>query len=103
MTPDDTYRTFRRLMGQTFRMHLSDTLSVPIVLTACDPTGPGGNIASFSLTFKSGPDAPIQQGSYLLSADGFAPQPVFLVPLRRLSDDPDFAVEYEAVFNRLPR
>jgi len=96
-----TFETFRQLVGVTFRMELTSSRSIPIVLDSCEATAPGGSPACFSLTFKAGPEAPIEQGTYVLSADGFGPEPVFLVPVRRLPVDPALPLEYEAVFNRL--
>jgi hypothetical protein len=46
---------------------------------------------------QSSTDAPAQQGTYLLSAAGLGPAPVFLVLVRQLAD----GLEYQAVFNRL--
>ena len=98
---DATFETFRQLVGATFRMELGGSRHIAILLSACETTGPGESPARFSLTFKAGPEAPTEQGTYALSADGFGPEPVFLVPVRRLPADPAFPLEYEAVFNRL--
>jgi hypothetical protein len=50
---------------------------------------------SFNLLFRAGPDAPREQGLYLLSREDFEPAPIFLVPVRALPD----GVEFHAVFN----
>lgn len=98
---DAQFDTFRALLNQTFRMELPNSSPADLVLTGCEPAGPDNGTSSFSLRFKARSSAPVEQGTYLLSAEGFGPEPVFLVPVRRL-DDPEFPTEFEAVFNRLP-
>lgn len=66
-----------------------------IVLIECTRRQPTNDSRSFTLLFHGAADAPAVQGMYLLSADGFEPAPVFLVPVGRTSD----YVEYHAVFN----
>ncbi len=89
-----SYQDFAARVGNTFSARPQAGAAFELELTDCAETGPNG----FSLTFKAGVQAPIEQATYLLSADGFDPQPVFLVPVRPLAD----GVEYQAVFNRLP-
>jgi len=99
---DCSFEDFHRLVDQQFQLELPGGGSAPLVLTDCRATGPGGSTSSFALTFKAGPDAPIEQSSYLVSADGFGPEPIFLVPVGQRSGDTDFPLEYEAIFNRVP-
>ncbi len=82
---------FAGRVGQTFT---ADTPHGPaeLVLSECQLTGTDGDTGSFVLTFTSGPDMPIEQGSYPLSTAGFGPELIFLVPVR--------PAVYEAVFNR---
>jgi hypothetical protein len=92
-----TVDTFATRVNQPFVMHLSDERETELVLTRCtSETRPGGP-AAFSLVFRGGVDAPAQQGTYLLSADGLNSAPVFLVPFRRLPD----GLEYHAAFTQL--
>jgi hypothetical protein len=93
--PGPGYADFAERVGTDFVMELPDGGQAPLMLTECAASGPG----SFSLIFKAGPQAPIEQAIYQLSADGFGPAPVFLVPVRRRPDDSDFPLEYQAIFN----
>ncbi|MGI8664882.1 MAG: DUF6916 family protein [Jatrophihabitans sp.] len=101
--PSPSYETFRSRLDQPFSMRLTDDRVIELVLTGCVPgqAVPHQEVIhqkvephSFSLTFKAGADAPIEQATFLLSADGFGPSPIFLVPLRQLPD----GLEYQAVF-----
>lgn len=65
------------------------------VLTECARSSVSGASRSFNLLFRTGPDAPREQGTYLLGRDDFEPAPIFLVPVRALAD----GVEFHAVFN----
>jgi hypothetical protein len=65
------------------------------VLTECARSSVSGASRSFNLLFRAGPDAPREQGTYLLGRDDFEPAPIFLVPVRALAD----GVEFHAVFN----
>ena len=89
-------------INSEFRLHLPDGGQVPMQLIECRATGPGGDENSFVLTFKAGPGAPIEQAAYPVETAGIEPEPIFLVPARHRPDDPDFPLEYHAVFNRLP-
>ena len=98
---DARFSTFQALLNETFRVEFAASSATEFVLTACEPLGSDNGASSFSLRFKARSSAPAEQGTYLLSAEGFGPEPVFLVPIRRL-DNPEFPTEFEAVFNRLP-
>lgn len=98
---DALFNAFQALLNETFRMELPNSSSAELVLTDCEPTGPDNGASSFSLRFKARPSAPVEQGTYLLSAESFGPEPLFLVPVRQLAD-PEFPTEFEAVFNSLP-
>jgi hypothetical protein len=89
------YADFADRIGADFALRLPDGDHAPLVLTDCTAAGPG----TFSLTFKAGPGAPIYQASYQLSADGFGPELIFLVPVAHRPDDPEFPLEYQAIFN----
>jgi hypothetical protein len=91
------YADFVDRVDTGFVMQLSDGHQVPLVLTEC-----AGKPAAFSLSFKAGPQAPREQGLYQLSADGFGPEVVFLVPVTLRSHDTDFPLEYQAIFNSMP-
>lgn len=97
MTAAPAYPDFASRVGTDFGWRLPDGQMLPLRLVECRATGPDGSGASFVLTFKAGPDAPIEQSTYQLCADGLAPQPIFLVPVQRLPD----GVLYEAVFTHL--
>jgi hypothetical protein len=99
--PNVGYRTFERLRSETFQLHLPDGRRAPMVLMECEPAGPAGSTDSFSLTFHAGPDAPTVQATYVVSAEGLDPQPIFLVPVREVGGN-EPRLEYQAVFNRLP-
>lgn len=93
---------FSARVGQRFSLRFSiqpggdDADGVcEIELTQCDRSAVPGAARSFNLTFRGGPDAPRQQGLFLLSRDDFPPALVFLVPVRALAD----GVELHAVFN----
>ena len=91
------YADFADRVDTDFVMQLADGSQVPLVLTAC-----AGQPHTFSLSFKAGPAAPPEQGQYQLSADGFGPELLFLVPVALRPHDPEFPLEYQAVFNSLP-
>ena len=88
-----TYEVFAEHLHQRFTMQAADR-DIEVILTECQATQAEGGPAGFSLTFKAGPEAPIEQATYLLSAEGFGSAPIFLVPVRRLPD----GLEYQAVF-----
>lgn len=92
-----SYADFADRLDTDFTMQLSDDHQVRLVLTEC-----AGVPHAFSLSFKAGPQAPREQGLYRLSADGFGPEVVFLVPVTLRSHDPDFPLEYQAIFNSMP-
>jgi hypothetical protein len=89
------YADFAKRLGAEFALHLPDGARAPLVLTECEEGRPG----SFSLIFKAGPQAPAEQALYQLSADGFGPELIFLVPVRHRPHDSDFPLEYQAIFN----
>jgi hypothetical protein len=92
------YPDFAHRVGTDFALHLPDGDKAPMVLTECRADGPG----SFSLIFKADPRAPIEQAIYRLSAHGFGPEPIFLVPVGHRPNDGQFPLEYHAVFNSAP-
>ena len=65
------------------------------MLTECARSSVPGASRSFNLLFRAGPDAPREQGTYLLSRQDFEPAPIFLVPVRTTPD----GAEFHAVFN----
>lgn len=89
------YADFAERVGDDFVLHLPDGDRAPLVLTECTADRPG----SFALLFKAGPPAPAEQSLYELSADGFGPELIFLVPVRQRPNDSDFPLEYQAIFN----
>ncbi|MEO6700258.1 MAG: hypothetical protein ABI140_18135 [Jatrophihabitantaceae bacterium] len=98
--PALSYELFEQRVNKPFTLVLPgehEHRTVAAVLTECVRARPAGGTSGFSLTFKAGPDAPIEQSTYLLSADGLAPAPIFLVPRRQLPD----GLEYLAVFTHL--
>jgi hypothetical protein len=92
------YQTYADRVGTEFVLQLPDGDCAPLVLTECTAGYPG----SFSLIFKAGPQAPREQALYQLSADGFGPEVVFLVPVALRPHDSDFPLEYQAIFNYMP-
>jgi hypothetical protein len=92
------YQDYADRLDTEFSMQLPDGSQGPLVLIECSATSP----TSFALTFKAGPQAPIEQASYSITADGFGPELVFLVPLRLRPNDSDYPLEYHAIFNFLP-
>jgi hypothetical protein len=85
-------------VGTDFALHLPEGHQVPLVLTECRTSAPG----SFSLVFKASPRAPLAQAIYQVSADGFGPEPIFLVPVAQRPKDPQYPLEYQAIFNSAP-
>jgi hypothetical protein len=92
------YTDYAERVGSDFALELPDGDQVPLVLTECSPAGPN----AFSLIFKAGPKAPREQALYQLSADGFGPELLFLVPIGLRPNDSDFPLEYQAIFNSMP-
>lgn len=92
------YPDFAERLGTEFSLRLPNGDQAPLVLTECTASGPG----FFSLIFKAGPQAPIEQAIYELSADNFGPELIFLVPVRQRPHDSDFPFEYQAIFNSAP-
>jgi hypothetical protein len=100
-----SFEDFSPRVGQTFTMGFAtegtaaaapDAADVAeLVLTECTPSSIPGMSRSFNLLFRAGPDAPREQGLYLLSREDFEPAPIFLVPVRALAD----GLEFHAVFN----
>ncbi|MEO6500588.1 MAG: hypothetical protein ABIQ09_01610 [Jatrophihabitantaceae bacterium] len=102
-----SFEDFHRRIGQTFTVrfgdegagegHVGDDDASEIVLADCIRGAAHGRARSFTLLFRTGPDAPREQGNYLLSREDFGPSPIFLVPVRATPD----GVEFHAVFNQL--
>ncbi len=90
-----TLASFQALREQPFSMRLPDGSQVALRLQECSVSGADADPSAFALTFAAGSDGPLEQSTYPLSAAGFGPVPIFLVPLRQLPD----GVEYQAVFN----
>jgi len=93
-----SYQDYADRLDTEFSMQLPDGSQVPLVLIECTASSP----TSFALTFKAGPQAPIEQASYSITADEFGPELVFLVPLRQRPNDSDYPLEYHAIFNFTP-
>lgn len=95
------YEDFAARVGQSFTMQsvIEDPAegndSCESILTDCTRSTIRSMPASFTLLFRTGPDAPREQGNYLLSREDFEPAPIFLVPVRALAD----GLEFHAVFN----
>lgn len=93
-----SYDDFAARVGTAFVLHLPGGGRAPLVLDECTSSGPG----AFSLIFRAGPLAPNAQALYELSADGFGPELIFLVPVGRRPDDAEFPLLYQAIFNSPP-
>lgn len=96
------FADFESRIDQTFTMRLGPESSTPVRLVSCVRRGLAGGPPSFALEFSGGPDAPPEQGTYLLGAEGIGSPGVdeiaiFLVPLRQTPT----GVDYLAVFNQL--
>jgi len=83
---------FRTRVNENFTVHLDDGRTHDLVLTECLEH----SAEAFSLTFTGGPQAPVQQGTYVIGADGLEPRPIFLVP----GSKDDSGVMLHAVFNQ---
>lgn len=92
------YGDFAARLGTDFVLQLPGGDRAPMVLTECTATGP----RSFSLIFKAGNRAPVEQAIYQLSAPGFGPEPIFLEPIAQRPNDSEFPLEYQAIFNSVP-
>ena len=97
MSGPPSFEDFHSRLGQPFTLRFGEQDASEAVLLECTRGTAHGRARSFNLLFRAGPDAPREQGSYLLSRDGFGPTPVFLVPVRATPD----GVEFHAVFNQL--
>jgi hypothetical protein len=93
--PDFAY--FESRIDQSFAMRLGPDSSTPLRLVSCVRRDLDGGPSSFTLEFSGGPDAPPEQGTYLLTAEGTEEIAIFLVPLRQTPT----GVDYLAVFNQL--
>ena len=86
--------------GETWALQRADGTSTDLVLSSCVPQESSGS-AGFTLTFlqpvTTEPDAPLEQGTYLLSRPGVDAAPVFLVPVARTAA----GTELQAVFNHI--
>jgi len=96
------YSDFSARVGQRFTMRFSIRPdgedadgACEVELTECERSTVTGASGAFDLTFRAGPDAPREQGNYLLVREDFPPAPIFLVPVRALAD----GLEFHAVFN----
>jgi hypothetical protein len=85
-------------VGTEFALRLGNGEPVTSVLTECTASGPH----AFSLIFKAGPGAPAEQALYEVSAEGFGPEPIFLVPVGHRPHDVDYPLEYQAIFAASP-
>jgi len=92
-----TFDDFQARVGQEFQA-ATEAGPVTMQLTECQTLTPNGDANSFSLTFTSATDTPIGQGSYHLSAAGFGPELIFLVPTGVDAG----GKHYQALFHRLP-
>ena len=92
-----SFEGFSARVGQSFIMRSTaeDAAGAELVLTECERSSIPGATRSFNLLFRAGADAPREQGLYLLSREDFEPAPIFLVPVRALTD----GLEFHAVFN----
>jgi uncharacterized protein DUF6916 len=95
-----SFEDFSARVGQSFSMRAlagsaGSNDAVETVLVECTRSSIPGMTRSFNLLFRTGPDAPREQGSYLLSRQDFEPAPIFLVPVRAVAD----GLEFHAVFN----
>ena len=89
---------FASRVGERFAIELPHGGRAPLVLTECTEVRSG----AFALIFKAGPEAPAEQATYAVSADGFGPEAIFLVPVARRPGDEQFPLEYQAIFNAMP-
>lgn len=109
-TKQPGFEDFEALVDQVFTMRLEPDSSTQLRLVSCTRRDVAGGPPSFAVEFSGGPDAPVEQGTYLLSAGGagetsaqglpsadFDETAIFLVPLRQ----PPAGVDYLAVFNQL--
>ncbi len=99
-----SFEDFQPRVGQSFSLSYGDPAdpgdpagACEAVLTECARSSVSGAPRSFNLLLRVGPDAPREQGLYLLSRDDFEPALIFLVPVRATPD----GVEFHAVFNQL--
>ncbi|MEO7261879.1 MAG: hypothetical protein ABI047_11600 [Jatrophihabitantaceae bacterium] len=91
------FEDFHSRVGQPFTLRFGEDGVSEVVLLECARGTAHGGARSFTLLFRAGPDAPREQGNYLLSREDFGPVPIFLVPVRATPD----GVEFHAVFNQL--
>ena len=91
MTAD--YKSFAAGDGGDFTMHTPEGTAVPAQLAAVTPTDEA--TGSFTLDFRTGPDGPSGQGTYLLRGRESEAIPVFLVPSGR----DGAGTTFHAVFN----
>jgi hypothetical protein len=96
-----SYEDFADRVGQSFTMRFDTGPDIEgscaTELIECARSTVPGASRSFNLTFRAGPDAPREQGNYLLSREDFEPAPIFLVPVRAVAD----GLEFHAVFNHI--
>ena len=87
------YQDFAGRLEQLFALTVGDR-DVDVVLVECTesnhPQGPN----TYSLTFRTEAALPMDQGTYLLSGDGIAAMPIFLVPVART----ERGLDLQAVF-----
>ena len=90
------YQDFHDRLDRAFTLTVGDR-EVDLVLVECTeanhPQGPN----TYSLTFRTDAALPMDQGTYLLSADGIAPMPIFLVPIARTEQGLDLQAVFTTV------
>jgi hypothetical protein len=96
---DCSFPTFEALVGKPFVVGNDgpDEKSISLVLTSARRLNhPHERRAEpFSLLFEGPPDSPLEQGAYLFRREGFAGQPIFIVPVSQGNE----VRLYEAIFN----
>ena len=84
--------TFSKLVGDAFQVQVGPLNSATVWLDEVTKH----DKRSFSLVFRGGTEAPIEQDSYAFRHEDLGEFPLFIVPIEPGSD----ALYYEAVFNR---
>ena len=91
-----TYDAFNSRVGTNFTAEVAPEGAAQLTLVECTPAQRSGGYVSFTLTFRGAANQPLAQGAFRLSADGFQPTEVFIVPTGATDD----GIDYEAVFNQ---
>jgi hypothetical protein len=84
--------TFSKLVGEVFQIRIGPLNGVTVWLDEVTKH----DQRSFSLVFRGGADAPIEQDTYTFRHESLGEFPLFVVPIGPGSD----GLYYEAVFNR---